>query len=135
MKLRHSFSRLFFMALAVCLAVLVAGCRSQPKVIPANLSAAESFQLAQDASDAGNYGLAIRYYSAYRENHPDNKDRDIWALYEIAFNYHKMGKKAQAITFLDQLLEQYQSDPSDDLPPAPRILAQKLKDRLSQTSP
>ncbi len=122
------------MALAVCLAVLIAGCKAQPKVIPADLSAAESFQLAQDAADAGNYGLAVRYYSAYRDNHPDNKDRDIWALYEIAFNYHKMGKNAQAITLLDQLLQQYQSDPSVELPLAPRILAQKLKDRLSQTS-
>ena len=131
MKLERSISRLFFATLAMCLAVLVAGCRTQPPNISPDLGAAETFQHAQDASDGGNYSLAIRYYSAYRESHPDNKDRDIWALYEIAFNYHKMGKTAKAIEILDQLLQQYQTD-GNTLPPAPRILAQELKSNWSQ---
>jgi outer membrane protein assembly factor BamD (BamD/ComL family) len=133
MKLKQSASRLFLIAFAACAVALIGGCRTQPKVIPADLSAAETFQRAQDAADAGDYSLAIRYYSSYREYHPDNKDRDVWALYEIAFNYHKMGKNAKAVELLDQLLQQYQTQ-SDTLPPAPSILARDLKDRLSRKS-
>ena len=101
---------------------------------PGGFSAAESFQRAQDAADGGNYLLAIRYYTAFRENNPNNRERDAWALYEIAFNYHKMRKNSKAMTFLDQLLQQYEGDPGD-LPAAPRILAQKLKDRLGPIVP
>lgn len=111
--------------------MLAAGCNTGPVVIPADLSAAESFQRAQDAADNGNYTLAIRYYSTFLQNHPENKDRDAWAQYEIAFSYHKMGRNATALTYLDQLLQQYQAG-DDTLPAAPRILAQKLKDRLTE---
>jgi tetratricopeptide (TPR) repeat protein len=121
---------MFVIPLALGMVIAVAGCQTEPKVIPTDLSAAESFQRAQDAADNGNYSLAIRYYRTFRENNPTNADRDIWALYEIAFNYHKMGKNATAMTFLDQLLQQYQNN-TGTLPPAPRILAQDLKDRLS----
>ena len=69
--------------------------------------------------------------STFLQNHPENKDRDAWAQYEIAFNYHKMGRNATAVTYLDQLLQQYQAG-DDTLPAAPRILAQKLKDRLTE---
>ena len=56
----------------------------------------------------------------FRENNPNNRERDAWALYEIAFNYHKMGKNATAMTFLDQLLQQYQEgDPGTF--PRPRV--------------
>ncbi|MGA2613579.1 MAG: tetratricopeptide repeat protein [Spirochaetia bacterium] len=128
MKLRFKISLLILLALSTLLAV--EGCSTQPKVIPPDLSAAESFQHAQDASDGGDYALAIRYYTAFRANNPNNSDRDVWALYEIAFNYHRMGKNQMAVTLLDQLLQQYQND-TGNLPPAPRILAQKLRDRLS----
>jgi len=120
---------LLFLPTVLCLAVALEGCASQPKAIPPDLSAAEVFQRAQDAADKGDYALAIRYYTTFRENNPNNPDRDIWALYEIAFNSHKMGKDATALALLDQLLKQYQSD-TGNLPPAPRILALKLKERL-----
>jgi len=132
MKLKVSVS--FLIPVALCAMLGLESCRTQPKVIPPDLSAAESFQRAQDAADGGDYALAIRYYTTFRENNPNNRDRDIWALYEIAFNYHKMGKNAIAIGFLDQLLQQYQGD-TGDLPAAPRILAQKLKDRLGPIVP
>ncbi len=132
MKLKLSVS--FLIPVALFAVLSLESCRTQPKVIPADLSAAESFQRAQDAADGGDYALAIRYYTTFRENNPNNRERDVWALYEIAFNYHKMGKNATAITFLDQLLQQYEGDPGD-LPAAPRILAQKLKDRLAPIVP
>jgi len=121
---------IFFFFLALGVTVALVGCQTEPKVIPTDLSAAESFQRAQDAADSGNYALAIRYYKTFRDNNPGNADRDAWALYEIAFNYHKMGKNAIAIGYLDQLLTQYQTD-TGSLPPAPKILGQDLKDRLS----
>jgi hypothetical protein len=126
MRLKPSF---FFLAAVLCVSIAVVGCRTQPQVIPTDLSGAESFQRAQDASDAGDYALAIRYYKTFLENNPNSSDRDIWALYEIAFNYHKMGKNAIAAPLLDQLLQQYQND-TGNLPAAPRILAQKLKERF-----
>jgi hypothetical protein len=126
MRLKLSF---FFLPALFCVSIAVVGCRTQPQVISPNLSAAESFQRAQDASDAGDFALAIRYYKTFLDNNPNNPDRDIWALYEIAFNYHKMGKNATAAPLLDQLLQQYSND-TGNLPAAPRILAQKLKDRL-----
>ena len=122
-----SLQHVFF---AVFLLAAVQGCKSAPPVIPPDLSAAETFQRAQDAADSGNYALAIRYYAAFRQSHPENTDRDVWAQYEIAFNYHKMGKNTVAIGLLGKLLQEYQTG-GDSLPPAPRILAQKLRDRLS----
>jgi len=127
MKLKQT---ILFLPTVLCIGITLAACASEPKVIPPDLSAAESFQRAQDAADNGDYALAIRYYATFRQNNPNNPDRDIWALYEIAFNYHKMGKNAMAVSLLDQLLQQYQND-TGNLPPAPRVLALKLRDRFA----
>ncbi|MGO9410344.1 MAG: tetratricopeptide repeat protein [Spirochaetia bacterium] len=126
MKLKLSF---LFIPAVLSVSIAVVSCRTQPQVISPDLSAAESFQRAQDAADGGDYALAIRYYRSFLDNNPNIPDRDIWALYEIAFNYHKMGKNANAVALLDQVLQQYQND-TGTLPAAPRILALKLKDRL-----
>jgi len=130
MKLQRKALLMAFAVFAACWTALLASCKSAPLVIPADLPPAEIFQRAQDAADSGNYALAIRYYTAFRENHPDIADRNAWAQYEIAFNYHKMGKNAMAVSLIDQLLKLYQTA-GDTLPPAPRILALKLKDRLA----
>lgn len=130
--MRSKFAGAALLSCAIAIAAVLAGCKSQPVVIPDTLSAAETFQRAQDASDRGDFALAIRYYSTFKDKHPENAERDAWASYEIAFAYHKMGKNAIAIGFLDDLLKQYETG-NDSLPPAPRILAQKLKDRLSVT--
>jgi len=130
MKLKRSVSLL--VAIILCVFFAIIGCRTQPQVIPPDLSAAESFQRAQDAADSGDYALAIRYYTTFRDNNPNNKDRDVWALYEIGFSYHKMGKNAIAVSYMDQVLDEYQTD-TGTLPPAPRILAQDLKERLLPT--
>ena len=130
MKLKLSF---LFIPAVLSVSIAVVSCRTQPQVISPDLSAAESFQRAQDAADGGDYALAIRYYRSFLDNNPNIPDRDIWALYEIAFNYHKMGKNANAVALLDQVLQQYQND-TGTLPAAPRILALKLKDRLGRSS-
>lgn len=132
MTIRSFIVTILLSALVAFAGAALAGCKSAPVVIPDDLSAAATFQHAQDASDRGDYLLAIRYYTNFKDKHPESKDRAIWASYEIAFNYHKMGKNAQALGLLDDLLKEYDAS-SDPLPPAPRILAQRLRDRLAET--
>jgi outer membrane protein assembly factor BamD (BamD/ComL family) len=115
--------------LAGAAAVLLSACASQSPVIPEGLSAAEIFQRAQDAAGKGDYQLGIRYYELVPKNYPDDREHNIWASYEIAFLYHKMGKNDVALNLLKDLLAQY-ATAGDTLPPGPKILAEKLQARL-----
>jgi outer membrane protein assembly factor BamD (BamD/ComL family) len=119
----------FLGALCAAALVILGSCASGPTVIPTGLSAAEIFQHAQDASDRGDYALAIRYFEVVPSSFPDDVSHVTWASYETAFLYHKMGKNAQALTLITQLLDQYDKQ-GDRLPPAPHVLASKLKTRL-----
>ncbi len=119
-----------------CLAatLLVSACRSPPPPSMEGLSAAEIFQRAQDAAEKGNSEQAIRYYEAFRELRPDDRERGAWASYEIAFLYHKMKKDDLALQLVDRLLAQYAADGSD-LPPGPRILARSSRPASRRDSP
>ena len=119
---------------AACAAALVflGACASGPVSIPSGLSAAEIFQRAQDASDRGDYPLGIRYYSLIPTSYPDDIVHMTWSSYEIAFLHHKMGKNELALSLLNELLARYDTE-GDKLPPAPRILATKLKARLEES--
>lgn len=112
--------------------LVMASCASGPEKIPPGLSAVDIFQRAQDASDRGDYQLAIRYYSLIATDHPDDINHLTWASYEIAFLYHKMGKDAIALQKMNELLDQYKAE-GDRLPPAPRVLALKIKARLEES--
>ena len=114
--------------------MLLASCATQSRTLPDGLTAAEIFQRAQDAADHGDYTLGISFYQACQERYPDDKGHMVWASYEIAFLYHKMGKNDRAATLLDALLTQY-ANQGDSVPPAPLLLAQKLKDRLAASIP
>jgi outer membrane protein assembly factor BamD (BamD/ComL family) len=114
--------------------LFVAACRSAPPVVTEGLSAAEIFQLAQDAAEKGNSVAAIRYYEAFKEKRPDDRERVAWASYEIAFLYHKLKKNDKALALLDELLAVYANE-GDGLPAAPRILAEKLKSRIEPKPP
>jgi outer membrane protein assembly factor BamD (BamD/ComL family) len=124
-------SSLVFAAAAALL--LLASCATQKPANPETLSAEEIFQRAQDAVDRGNYSLGMTYYSLVREKYPDDKAHGAWASYEIAFLYHKMGKNETALSLIDQLIDQYAKEGAV-LPPAPLVLAQKLKARLEANS-
>jgi outer membrane protein assembly factor BamD (BamD/ComL family) len=121
--------RLVLAAAALAAGVLLSSCASGPSEIPAGLSAVEIFQRAQDASDRREYPLALRYYSLIAQDHPDDVNHLTWASYEIAFLYYKMGDHATALARVDELLEQYKTE-GDKLPPAPRVLAVRLKAKL-----
>jgi outer membrane protein assembly factor BamD (BamD/ComL family) len=112
--------------------LFVSSCASGPAQIPPGLSAVEIFQRAQDASDGMNYPLALEYYSVIGVDYPADAPHVTWASYEIAFLYHKMGKNQLALDKVNALLDQYTKG-GDQLPPAPRVLAVKLKARLEET--
>jgi outer membrane protein assembly factor BamD (BamD/ComL family) len=119
---------------AACAAMLVfmGACATRTPVATEGLSAIELFQRGQEAADKGNYALGISCYSLVEKNFPDDLNHVIWAQYEIAFLYHKLGKNDASLSLINDLLVRYAKD-GDTLPPAPKILAQKLKVRLEES--
>ncbi len=110
-------------------AFLVPGCASTP--VPTDVSGltpGEIFQKAQDAADRTEYAVALQYYKLFQEKFPDDTEHQVWAAYEIAFIYHKMGDNAKALELLNKLLDRYAK--GEKLPEAPRILAEKVKARI-----
>lgn len=109
-------------------------CSSVPEEIEEGLTPLEYFQRAQEASDAGRYQLSMAYYEKFQEQYPGERDRNLWAEYEIALLYHKMGKNRIALERFDVLLAKYEEgDPS--LPAGPKILAEKVKARILEQLP
>jgi outer membrane protein assembly factor BamD (BamD/ComL family) len=119
-------------AIATAFTLLVS-CASQDPSTQEGLTAGEIFQRAQDAVDRGNYTLGITYYTLCQERYPDDVSHQVWASYEIAFIYHKMGQNQKALQLFDELLARYAKE-GNALPPAPQVLAQKLKTRLEEAS-
>jgi outer membrane protein assembly factor BamD (BamD/ComL family) len=119
------------LSLALSLLALGAleGCKSGPPPLDENLSPSGFFQKAQEASDAGKYALATRYYEAFLVKYPDERDRGLWARYEIALLKYKMGDDDAALSLFDELIAMYVGGPPD-LPQGPRILAEKLKAKI-----
>ena len=124
----HRLFELFVIAAAVS---LLAACSSVPDEIEEGLSPMEYFQRAQEASDAGRYALSMAYYEKFQEQYPEERDRNVWAEYEIALLYHKMDKNKVALERFEALLERYESG-EPDLPEGPRILAEKVKSRIEE---
>ncbi len=120
--------------LCVSAFALLVSCATQSRTLPEGLAAAEIFQRAQDAADRGDYKLGITFYEECQQRYPDDKDHKVWASYEIAFLYHRMGKNEKAAELINALLTEY-SNQGDSVPPAPLVLSQKLKDRLEASIP
>ncbi len=124
---------LLLASLAALLAL--AGCRTLNQNVDEKLTPAEFFQRAQEASDARDFPLAMRYYQTFQRVHPEDLERNLWAAYEIAFLYHKMGDDRKAVELFDQLLERYRTEGSGNWPLGPRILAEKVHDDLLKKAP
>ena len=122
-------SRLFKLFVITAFASLLVFCSSVPDEIGEGLTPMEYFQRAQEASDAGRYELSMAYYEKFQEQYPEERDRNVWAEYEIALLYHKMGKNQIALERFEALLARYESG-EPDLPEGPRILAEKVKVRI-----
>ncbi len=119
---------LSFLLIVSASTALLSSCATQAPSVSSDLTQAQIFQRAQDASEKGDYSLSMEYYKLFQQKYHDDRDHNIWADYEIAFLYHKMGNDAKAIEFFNDLLAMYEKDPT--LPDAPRILAQKVKAEL-----
>jgi tetratricopeptide (TPR) repeat protein len=117
--------------------LIVAGCQSTVDPKQLDLTPDQYFQRAIDASEKDNYRLALSYYEAFQAKFPDDLERNAWASYEIAFLYHKLGNDAKAIELFDKLLQRYadQKEGSPQMPPGPRVLAQKVKGNILKHSP
>jgi outer membrane protein assembly factor BamD (BamD/ComL family) len=114
------------------LSILFASCAGSASPDVEGLTVAEYFQKAYEASDNKNYKLAIAYYKIFQENFPDQVERNIWAEYEIAFTYYKMGNNDRAIELLDALIAKYEEDAAGELPVAPKALADKVKAKIQE---
>jgi outer membrane protein assembly factor BamD (BamD/ComL family) len=121
--------------LALLLALGSFSCKSVPTEIPPDLSPADYFQKAQEASDAGKYPLALKYYESFLQRYPDERDRGLWARYEIAFLHYKTKDTATALRLFDELLAMYAGEDAAQLPQAPRILAEEIKAKLLAAMP
>jgi outer membrane protein assembly factor BamD (BamD/ComL family) len=115
--------------LAVTIAAsAVTGCKTPVDPMAQDLTADQYFQRAIEATDRDNYKLAMRYYEAFQARFPDDRVRNLWAVYEIGMLQHKLGDDDKAIAAFDKVLSLYQSDdPKSPLPAAPRVLAEKVK--------
>ncbi|HUV06917.1 MAG TPA: tetratricopeptide repeat protein [Spirochaetia bacterium] len=120
-------------------ALFMTGCRSTVDPYELDLTPGEYFQKAIDASDSGNYKLALRYYEAFQQKYPEDLSGNLWASYEIALCYHKMGRNKTAAELFRTLLDQYdkiaqetKEDAADKepVPLGPRILAEKVLQRI-----
>jgi len=104
--------------------VLLGSCASAPVQIEQDLSPTQILQKAQEASDAGKYKLALRYYQLFLEKYPEERERSLWARYEIALLHHKMGDDETALNLFNELIQMYAGG-GEGLPQGPWILAKK----------
>lgn len=114
------------------LSVYFISCASSAVPEDKNLSAAEYFQKAYEATDNKNYKLALRYYELFQQKFPEDIERNLWAEYEIAFTYYKMGNTQKAIELFDKLIARYDGEEAAGWPPAPKALAEKVKATLEK---
>ena len=119
-------------------ATLLAGCVTASPELAEGLTPAEYFQRAQEATAQHDYGLAMRWYAAFRERFADDPSpqqmaRLLWAEYEIAFLYHKMGDDENALRLLRALVRSYEQPAAADYPAGPRVLALRVITELDAT--
>jgi outer membrane protein assembly factor BamD (BamD/ComL family) len=122
--------RFLLLLIITTLAAVTPSCQSEPPVFDEAMEPADYFQRAQERVEVKDYATAITYYYKCKEKFPDDLDKNTWASYEIAFLYHKMENDEKALVLLDELLALYQQDKDGVLPPAPKILAEKVKDNI-----
>jgi outer membrane protein assembly factor BamD (BamD/ComL family) len=120
-------------AMVVFVAVVhLSACVTGKVNIPDNLSPSELIQRAQEASDKNRYKIALQYYQALYDRNPTNIDLICAAEYEIAFIYYKQKKYAQAREGFYALLERYDTPDEEYLPPAFKVLALKVLERIDE---
>ena len=113
-------------ATVIALVLILGSCKTAPVVIPPDLDAPTLIQKAQEAADANNYKLAVRYYQSLIDHWKSDPSSLATGEYEIAFIALKQGDKAKAKELFTSLLAQYDAPGGDALPDRYKVLAKKL---------
>jgi outer membrane protein assembly factor BamD (BamD/ComL family) len=119
---------------AAAFALLFAACETvpEPSEIPEDLSTQEYFQRAQEAVDQRHFETALVYYRTFLDRYPDDVENRIAAQYEIAFLHYKMEDYDTAEELFEELLARYEGEEAAQLPAWPRILAEKLIEKIEE---
>lgn len=119
-------SKLILASAALGLALALSSCRTAPVVIPPDMDAPTLVQKAQEATDAYDYKLALRYYQALVDHWGSDPSSLATGEYEIAFITYKQGDKAKAKELFTSFLARYDAPGGDQLPERYKVLAQKI---------
>jgi outer membrane protein assembly factor BamD (BamD/ComL family) len=107
-------------------------CASSPGEIPADMTAAEMVQRAQEASDRNRYAVSLEYYETILDRFPGDMEYVCTAEYEIAFIHYKQKKYDIAKTEFNSLLVRYDSPDEELLPPQFKILSQMILGNIQE---
>lgn len=113
-------------ASTLALVVALGSCTTAPVVIPQDLDAPSLVLKAQEASDANNYDLSLRYYQALVDRYGHDPANLAAGDYEIAFINYKQGHTAKAKELFTKLLALYDGTGGDAFPERYKVLAQKI---------
>lgn len=121
--------------LLLSIGLALSACQSTPEEIPEDLQPREFFQKAQEAVVEWNdYDTALFYYQAFLERYPNDIQKSVEAEYEIAFIHYKQDDFATATTLFENLLAKYEGEGAEVLPQWPRVLSQKVLDKITATA-
>ena len=130
MKIRINQLSLIFLLLVI---LMLSGCRGVPKEIPSDLQPEEYFKNAQSVMvDWGNYKAALFYYEEFIKRFPDMQGKIIEAEYEIAFIHYRRKNYDEAETRLNMILNKYKTSESAYYQEWPRILSEKLLEKIKK---
>ncbi len=105
--------KITFILASVFTFLVFASCASTKNTLPQvsnDASAAEIVQLAQSATDKGDYDGAQSYYIMLLQRYGIDNARYVEGRYEIAHLLIKQKKYAQALPMLDEVINMYSSN-------------------------
>lgn len=107
----------------------VAGCATIPEEIGSTASSAELFRQAQDAYNATQYELALRYYELIVVRFGTERTTRVTAEYEIAYIHFRTGEEELARAGFEQLLAEYRFN-SIGFPRWVYVLSERIYDKI-----
>ena len=105
-------------------ACFLSSCASQQKEIPADMTALEIIQQAQNAYDSGNIKLAEHDYQVLLQRFGNDTATYVEGRYEIAHIYLKQKKYYEASAMYQEIISIYENSIPGQLPGAYRKLAE-----------
>ena len=112
-------------------ALLAGGCATTAN-LDDNPPPAIMIQRAQEATDRGRHNLAMQYYEALLERHPDRMDLVITAKYEIAFINYRQRNLEEARAGFNEILDYFEEPDAHLLPQQFRRLSQIVLERIDE---